>query len=48
MTRFPAEELMVAGVRYYTATGPLASTRETESHKNLDYTGVDYGGAGLP
>ena len=48
MTRFPAEELMVAGVKYYTATGPLPNTRDTESHKNLDYTGVNYGGAGLP
>ncbi len=48
ITRFPAEELMVAGVKYYTATGPLASIRETQSHKNLDYTGVNYGGAGLP
>jgi Xaa-Pro aminopeptidase len=37
ITRFPAEELMVAGVRYYTATGPLSPTRETESHKNLTY-----------
>lgn len=37
LTRFPAEELMVAGVRYYTATGPLSPTRETESHKNLQY-----------
>lgn len=37
ITRFPAEELMVAGVRYYTATGPLSPTRETESHKNLEY-----------
>ncbi len=37
ISRFPAEELMVAGVRYYTATGPLSTTRETESHKNLQY-----------
>jgi Xaa-Pro aminopeptidase len=37
ITRFPAEELMVAGVQYYTATGPLSPTRETESHKNLQY-----------
>jgi Xaa-Pro aminopeptidase len=37
ITRFPAEELMVAGVQYYTATGPLSPTRETESHKNLVY-----------
>ena len=34
ITRFPAEELLVAGVRYYTATGPLATTRETQSHLN--------------
>ena len=34
ITRFPAEKLMVAGRRYYTATGPLETTRETESHKN--------------
>ncbi len=42
MTRFPAEELMVAGIKYYTATGPLSNTRDTQSHKNLDYTGVSY------
>lgn len=41
ITRFPAEELMVAGVRYYTATGPLPLTRETESHKNNDRSRVD-------
>jgi Xaa-Pro aminopeptidase len=34
ITRFPAEELMVAGIRYYTASGPLSNTRDTESHKN--------------
>lgn len=34
ITRFPAEELMVAGHRYYTATGPLPTTRETQSHLN--------------
>jgi Xaa-Pro aminopeptidase len=48
ITRFPAEELMVAGVKYYTANGPLSGIRENESHKNIDYTGVDYGGAGMP
>lgn len=37
ITRFPAEDLMVAGSRYYTATGPLPTTRETQSHKNIDY-----------
>ena len=34
ITRFPAEELLVAGARYYTATGPLATTRDTQSHLN--------------
>jgi Xaa-Pro aminopeptidase len=48
ITRFPAEELMVAGVKYYTAIGPLVGTRETQSHRNIDYTGVNYGGAGMP
>jgi Xaa-Pro aminopeptidase len=37
ISRFPAEELLVAGSRYYAATGPLSPTRETESHKNLAY-----------
>ena len=48
ITRFPAEQLMVVGKKYYTATGPLSETRETQSHNTIDYTGVDYGGAGLP
>jgi hypothetical protein len=39
---------MVVGKKYYTATGPLSETREAQSHKNIDYAGVDYGGAGLP
>jgi Xaa-Pro aminopeptidase len=34
ITRFPAEELLVAGTRYYTATGPLSPTRETQSNRN--------------
>ncbi len=34
ITRFPAEELMVAGVRYYTATGPLSTIRDSQSHLN--------------
>jgi Xaa-Pro aminopeptidase len=41
ITRFPAEELIVAGTRYYTATGPLSPTRESESHKNLHYGDSD-------
>ena len=48
ITRFPAEQLMVTGVKYYTAIGPLPGIRETQSQKNIDYSGVDYGGAGLP
>jgi Xaa-Pro aminopeptidase len=35
ITRFPAEELLVAGVRYYSATGPLSTTRDTQSHLNI-------------
>ncbi|HEV2358102.1 MAG TPA: Xaa-Pro peptidase family protein [bacterium] len=34
LTRFPAETLLVAGTRYWTATGPLASTREAQSNLN--------------
>jgi len=40
ITRFPAEELVVAGLRYHTATGPLPSTRDSQSHKNRDGSGV--------
>jgi Xaa-Pro aminopeptidase len=36
ITRFPAEELLVAGQRYYTVGGPLPTTRERESHRNRD------------
>ena len=36
ITRFPAEELMVAGPQYHTALGPLPRERETESHRNSD------------
>ena len=34
ITRFPAEELLVAGQRYWTVNGPLATTREVESNRN--------------
>ncbi|MDR7492423.1 MAG: Xaa-Pro peptidase family protein [Armatimonadota bacterium] len=34
ITRFPAEQLLVAGTRYYAAAGPLPATRETQSHLN--------------
>ena len=36
ITRFPAEELLVAGVRYYTATGPLNTVRDSQSHRNTE------------
>jgi len=34
ITRFPAEELLVAGRRYHTVGGELPSMRETDSHRN--------------
>ncbi len=34
ITRFPAEKLLVAGVRYYTTDGPLSTTRESQSNLN--------------
>ncbi|HEV2919012.1 MAG TPA: Xaa-Pro peptidase family protein [Actinomycetota bacterium] len=34
ITKFPAEELLVAGQRYWTSDGPLPATREAESHRN--------------
>jgi Xaa-Pro aminopeptidase len=34
ITRFPAEELLVAGRQYFTATGPLPMVRDTESQYN--------------
>ncbi len=35
ITRFPAEQLLIAGSHYYTALGPLSPIRETESHLNM-------------
>jgi Xaa-Pro aminopeptidase len=34
ITRFPAEKLLVAGTRYFTAGGALPGTRETQSNLN--------------
>ncbi|WP_026875404.1 M24 family metallopeptidase [Jiangella gansuensis] len=34
ITKFPAEELLVAGRRYWTVGGPLTSLRESQSHLN--------------
>ena len=39
ITRFPAEELLVAGKRYHTAGGTLPTTRETQSNLNADGRG---------
>jgi len=36
ITRFPAEELLVAGQRYWAVAGPLATTREAQSNLNRD------------
>jgi Xaa-Pro aminopeptidase len=45
ITRFPAEELMVAGGRYHTASGPLSPTRETQSNLNSPDAGLGGGRA---
>jgi Xaa-Pro aminopeptidase len=34
ITKFPAEELLVAGRRYWTVNGPLSTEREAQSHLN--------------
>ncbi|MDP1720566.1 MAG: Xaa-Pro peptidase family protein [Candidatus Nanopelagicaceae bacterium] len=34
ITKFPAEELLVAGQRYYTVGGALNTTRDSQSHLN--------------
>ncbi len=34
ITRFPAEELLIAGTRYYTSVGALPGIRETQSNLN--------------
>jgi Xaa-Pro aminopeptidase len=36
ITKFPAEELLVAGKRYYTTGGPLNTLRDSQSHRNTD------------
>jgi Xaa-Pro aminopeptidase len=40
ITRFPAEELLVAGQRYYAVGGPLPAIRETQSNLNAETNGV--------
>jgi Xaa-Pro aminopeptidase len=34
ITKFPAEDLLVAGQRYFSAAGPLSTIRESQSHLN--------------
>ena len=34
ITKFPAEDLLVAGQRYYSVSGPLPTTRDAQSHVN--------------
>jgi Xaa-Pro aminopeptidase len=34
ITRFPAEDLLIAGQRYYATGGPLPGVRESQSHLN--------------
>jgi Xaa-Pro aminopeptidase len=34
ITKFPAEDLLVAGQRYFTVDGPLPTTRDAQSHRN--------------
>ncbi|TQS43409.1 M24 family metallopeptidase [Cryptosporangium phraense] len=34
ITKFPAEDLLVAGQRYFAVDGPLPTTRESQSHLN--------------
>ncbi len=36
ITKFPAEELLVAGKRYYTTSGPLSTLRDSQSHLNTE------------
>jgi Xaa-Pro aminopeptidase len=40
ITRFPAEELLVAGGRYFTVGGTLPTTRETQSNLNAEANGA--------
>ena len=34
ITKFPAEDLLVAGQRYWTVDGPLPTVRDSQSHLN--------------
>jgi Xaa-Pro aminopeptidase len=45
ITRFPAEELLVAGATYVTVNGPLPTTRELEPAPNVDVVELIKAGA---
>ncbi len=45
ITRFPAEELLVAGQRYYTVNGPLPTTRESEAGSSANVRDLVEAGA---
>jgi hypothetical protein len=36
ITKFPAEDLLVAGQRYYTVSGPLSTELDSQSHLNTE------------
>jgi Xaa-Pro aminopeptidase len=40
LTKFPAEELLVAGKRYYTTGGMLPAQRDSQSHLNSSVAGI--------
>src|SRR5207248_2578191 len=44
ITKFPAEELLVAGRKYWTAGGQLSTTREAQSNLNTGKAELDEGG----
>jgi Xaa-Pro aminopeptidase len=43
ITRFPAEELLVAGTHYYTVNGQLSTVREAQSNLNVHATSSSNG-----
>ena len=45
ITRFPAEELLVAGAHYVTVNGPLPAVRETDVSARLDVADLVQAGA---
>jgi Xaa-Pro aminopeptidase len=41
ISRFPAEQPIVVGSRYFTATGPLSSPRDIQSYRNTDRSRIE-------